>query len=56
VRQVCEGGFRGRTLVTIDFLVVPTVSFRLLFVFVVLGHRRRHTIHVNVKVLEVLNA
>ena len=31
-----------------DFLVVPTVSFRLLFVFVVLGHERRHAIHFNV--------
>jgi len=35
-------------LVAIDFLVVPTVSFRLLFVFVVLGPQRRHTIHFNV--------
>jgi hypothetical protein len=35
-------------LVAIDFLVVPTVSFRLLFVFVVLGHHRRHAIHFNV--------
>ena len=35
-------------LVAIDFLVVPTVSFRLLFVFVVLGHQRRHAIHFNV--------
>ena len=35
-------------LVAIDFLVVPTVSFRLLFVFVVLGHHRRHAMHFNV--------
>jgi putative transposase len=35
-------------LVAIDFLVVPTVSFRLLFVFVVLGHHRRHAIYFNV--------
>src|SRR5260370_24523012 len=35
-------------LVAIDFLVVPTVSFRLLFIFVVLGHHRRHAIHFNV--------
>jgi len=35
-------------LVAIDFLVVPTVSFRLLFVFVALGHHRRHAIHFNV--------
>ena len=31
-----------------DFLVVPTVSFRLLYVFVVLAHHRRHAIHFNV--------
>jgi len=37
-----------KQLVAIDFLVVPTVSFRLLFVFVVLGHHRRHAIHFNV--------
>jgi hypothetical protein len=35
-------------LVAIDFLVVPTLSFRLLFVFVILGHHRRHAIHFNV--------
>src|SRR6266446_219486 len=35
-------------LVAIDFLVVPTVSFRLLFVFVVVAHHRRHAIHFNV--------
>jgi hypothetical protein len=35
-------------LVAIDFLVVPTVSFRLLFVFVVVAHQRRHAIHFNV--------
>src|SRR4030095_12252767 len=35
-------------LVAIDFLVVPTVSFRLLFIFVVLAHQRRHAIHFNV--------
>jgi transposase InsO family protein len=33
---------------TTDFLVVSTVSFRLLFVFVVLGTTRRHAIHFNV--------
>jgi hypothetical protein len=37
-----------KQLVAIDFLVVPTVSFRLLFVFVALGHHRRHAIHFNV--------
>jgi hypothetical protein len=29
-------------IVAIDFLVVRTVNFRLLFVFVVLSHHRRH--------------
>ena len=37
-----------RSLVSTDFFVVPTVSFRLLFVFVVLAHHRRHVIHFNV--------
>ena len=37
-----------KQLVATDFLVVPTVSFRLLFVFVVLAHQRRHAIHFNV--------
>ena len=31
-----------KQVVAIDFLVVPTLSFRLLFVFVILGHHRRH--------------
>src|SRR5882762_2001470 len=35
-------------IVARDFLVVRTVSFRLLFVFVVVGHHRRHAIHFNV--------
>jgi putative transposase len=35
-------------LVAIDFLVVPTVSFRVLFAFVVLGHQRPQSIHFNV--------
>ena len=34
-----------KQLVSTDFLVVSTVSFRLLFVFVVLGHHRRRAIH-----------
>jgi len=37
-----------KQLVATDFLVVPTVSFRVLYVFVVLGHDRRHVIHFNV--------
>ena len=35
-------------IVATDFLVVKTVSFRLLFVFVVVGHQRRHAVHFNV--------
>ena len=35
-------------LVATDFLVVSTASFRMLFVFVVLGHHRRRAIHFNV--------
>jgi transposase InsO family protein len=35
-------------LVSTDFFVVPTVTFRVLFVFVVLAHQRRRVIHFNV--------
>ena len=35
-------------LVSTDFFVVPTASFRVLFVFVVLAHHRRRVIHFNV--------
>jgi putative transposase len=35
-------------LVSIDFFTVPTVTFRVLFVFVVLAHQRRRIIHFNV--------
>ena len=31
-----------------DFFVVPTATFKLLYVFVVLSHARRETLHVNV--------
>jgi transposase InsO family protein len=34
--------------VSTDFFVVPTLSFRVLFVFVVLAHHRRRVIHFNV--------
>ena len=37
-----------KQLVSTDFFVVPTVSFRLLYVFVVLAHHRRHLLHFNV--------
>jgi putative transposase len=35
-------------IVAIDFLIVRTLNFRLLFVFVALSHERRHAIHFNV--------
>ena len=35
-------------LASSDFFVVPTVTFRVLFVFVVLAHHRRRAIHFNV--------
>ena len=35
-------------LVAIDFFTVPTATFRVLFVFVVLAHDRRRVIHFNV--------
>ena len=35
-------------LASIDFFTVPTVSFRLLFVFLVLKHDRRRIVHFNV--------
>jgi hypothetical protein len=31
-----------------DFFVVPTVTFRLLYCFVVLAHERRYILHFNV--------
>jgi putative transposase len=37
-----------RQWVPIDFLVVTTGSFRILYVFIVLAHHRRHAIHFNV--------
>ena len=37
-----------RSLVSVDFFTVPTVMFKVLFVFVVLAHDRRRVVHVNV--------
>lgn len=37
-----------KQLVSIDFFVVPTIDFKLLFVFLVLAHERRRVIHFNV--------
>ena len=36
------------SLVSVDFFTVPTVLFKVLFVFVVLAHNRRRVVHVNV--------
>ena len=35
-------------MVSVDFLTVPTVSFQVLYVFVVLSHTRRQILHFNV--------
>jgi transposase InsO family protein len=35
-------------LASVDFLVVPTVTFRILFVFIVLHHERRRIVHCGV--------
>ena len=35
-------------VVSVDFFTVPTATFRVFFVFIVLAHRRRHVIHFNV--------
>ena len=37
-----------KDLVSIDFFTVPTVTFRVLFVFVVLSHYRRRVVYLNV--------
>jgi hypothetical protein len=38
----------AREIVAVDFFLVPTLTFRLLFVFVVLRHGRRELVHLNV--------
>jgi putative transposase len=35
-------------MVSIDFFTVPTISFHLLYVFIVLAHERRRILHFNV--------
>lgn len=37
-----------KQLASIDFFTVPTLTFRILYVFVVLSHERRRVIHFNV--------
>src|SRR5262249_10868335 len=39
---------RIQDLVSIDFFTVPTATFRILFVLVVLAHQRRRVVHINV--------
>jgi transposase InsO family protein len=34
-----------KTLVSVDFFVVPTIRFQILYVFLVLAHERRHIVH-----------
>ncbi|MBN1571345.1 MAG: transposase [Acidobacteria bacterium] len=38
----------AKQLASIDFFTVPTISFRVLYVFLVLSHERRRVIHFNV--------
>jgi hypothetical protein len=38
----------AKDLVSVDFFTVPTVTFRVFFVFIVLAHDRRRVIHFNV--------
>lgn len=38
----------AKELVSIDFLVVPTVRFKMLYVLVILSHHRRKVVHFNV--------
>lgn len=37
-----------KDLVSVDFFMVPTVTFKVLFVFLVLVHTRRRVVHFNV--------
>jgi hypothetical protein len=37
-----------KDLVSVDFFIVPTVKFNILFVFVVLAHHRRRLVHFNI--------
>jgi len=37
-----------KQLASIDFFTVPTISFRILYVVLVLSHERRHVVHFNV--------
>jgi hypothetical protein len=41
-------GQHVKELLAVDFFVVPTVRFKVLFVFLVLAHDRRRIVHFNV--------
>ena len=41
-------GNHVKDLVSADFFTLPTATFRVLFVFVVLHHERRRIVHINV--------
>ncbi len=43
-------GNHTECLAAIDFFTVPTATFRILYVFIVLSHDRRHIVHFNVTV------
>src|ERR1035441_2128400 len=56
-RQSALGGSQNWTtflrnhlgsMVSVDFLIVPTLNFHLLYVFIVLSHHRRRILHFNV--------
>jgi putative transposase len=38
----------AKDLIAVDFFVVPTATFRLLYVFLVLAHERRKVLHLNI--------
>jgi transposase InsO family protein len=38
----------ARDLIAVDFFIVPTVAFRVLYVFLVLAHERRKILHFNI--------
>jgi hypothetical protein len=39
---------RIKDLVACDFFTVPTATFRVLFVFIMLAHERRRIVHFNI--------
>ena len=40
----------GKEIIALDFFTVPTATFRILFVLIILNHVRRRILHVNVTV------